>query len=100
MCLPLKTISHIPLNVNSLSFLTLGDCSSFYNIVPNPEVSSTLYLIIVECYSSSIVNDSAVHGFELFLDRTKPTQDEAEENPCNFGLYNPSKMMILDVVIL
>ena len=45
MCLPLKTLSHFPLNVGFLSFLTLCDCSSFHNLVPNPEVSSSHHLI-------------------------------------------------------
>ena len=44
MYLPLKTLSHFPLNVGFL-FLTAGDCSSFHNIVPNPEVSSSHHLI-------------------------------------------------------
>ena len=41
---------------------------------------------------SSIVNNSAFHCFEHFLDHTKPTQSENWAKFCNFDLYNPSRI--------
>ena len=91
MYFPLKTLfSHFPLNVNFLSFLTLGDWSSFHNIVPNPEISSS---------------------------HTRPTRSEAEQNPVILTCTNlpgshlkaihsliitldPSNVEILEIVIL
>ena len=99
MCLPLKTLSHFPLNVGFLSFLTLSDWSPFHNIVPDPEVLQT----------SSIVKNLSVHCFEQFLGRTKSKQSEAEQilpgshlKACRLlkiGL-DPIWREILDVVIL
>ena len=51
MCLPLKTLSHFPLNVGFVSSLTLRNWSSFHNIVPGPEVSSSHHLINMKFHS-------------------------------------------------
>ena len=52
MCLPLKTLSHFPLNAGFVSFLTLGNLSSFHNIVSDSEVSISHHLIIVKFHCS------------------------------------------------
>ena len=62
---------------------------------------------------SSIVNNSAVYSFKLFLDRTRPTQSEAEKNPViltcaiiprshlnAFHSLSISNVEILDIVML
>ena len=67
MCLPLKTLLHFPLNAGFVSVMTLCNWSSFHNIVSDSEVSISHHLINVEfCVQR--------------LDRTKPTQSEAEQN--------------------
>ena len=80
MCLPLQTLSHLPLNVGFLSFLTLGDCSS---------LSTTSFRTWSFDFSSSdqyevlqtilILTNSVVHCFWQFLGRTKSRQSEAEQ---------------------
>ena len=44
------SLSHFPLQVGFLSLLTLGDCSSFHNFVPNPEVSTSHHLTNLKFY--------------------------------------------------
>ena len=50
MCFPLNTLSHFPLYVGFLSFLTLGDWSSFHNFASDSEVSSSHHLINMMFY--------------------------------------------------
>ena len=77
----------------SPSFLTLGDWSSFPNIVPNSEVWSSHYVINMKFHSGlQIVNHLSFQCFEQFLDGTEPNQSEAETESCNFDLYNPSRV--------
>ena len=47
----LKTVSHFPLNLGFVSFLTLGDCSSSHNFVMDSEVSSSHHLTNMKFYS-------------------------------------------------
>ena len=82
MCLPLKTLSHFPLNVGFLSLLTLGDCSTLHNFASDSEVSSSHHLIKIKVLQTfAIVNNLSVRCFERFLGRTKPRQSEAEQSP-------------------
>ena len=58
-----RTLSHFPLNVGFISFLTLGDWSSFHNFAPNPEVSSFRLCSIwsfYSCLQSQIIRLSIV----------------------------------------
>ena len=82
MCLPLKTLSHFPLNIGFPSFfdswwlllspqLRSGLWSSEFSSSDQYEVLQTF----------SIVNNLSVHCFGQFLSRTKPRQSEAEQSP-------------------
>ena len=74
--------------------MTLGDQSSFHHIVPNPggfEFSSSDQYEVLQL--SSIVNSSAFHYFEQFLDHTKPTQSEVEQYSAIFDLYSPTRII-------
>ena len=93
MCFPLNTLSHFALHGGFLSFLTLGDWSSFHNFASDSEVSSSHHLINMKFYRSSVVNNLSVHLFRRFLDRTKPRRSEAEQESSNFDVYNPSKII-------
>ena len=81
MCFPLKTLSHLPLNVGFVSFLTLGNCSSFHNIVSDSEISISHHLIIMKFNFSFLIADRSVfHRFEQPLEHTRPSQTEVEQN--------------------
>ena len=49
-CFPLKAVTHFPLNVGFLSFLTPGYCSSINHFAPGSEVSSSHLLINTKSY--------------------------------------------------
>ena len=81
MCLPLKTLSLSP--QRRISFLF--DC---WWLILFPQHRSRLWSFEFSSFDqhevlqlSSIVNYSAVHCFKQFLDRIKPRQCEAEQNP-------------------
>ena len=50
ICFPLIALSHFPLNVGFLSFLTLGYCSFLHDFVSDSEVSSSHRLINLKSY--------------------------------------------------
>ena len=93
MCLPLKTLSPFPLNVGVLSFLTLGDCSPFHNIVLDSEVSSSHHLINMKFYSCLLLLIVRLHASRRFLIHTKPSQSEVGTEFSNFDLYNSSRII-------
>ena len=83
MCLPLKT----PLNVGFLSFLTLGNWSSFHNIAPNPDVWSSHHLINVKFYTCLqlwIINSASFLCFQSFSWSYKAITIKNWAEFCNF----------------
>ena len=81
MCFPLKTLSHLPLNVGFVSFLTLGNWSSFHTIVSDSEISISHHLIIMKFNFSFLIADRSVfHRFEQPLEHKRPSQSEVEQN--------------------
>ena len=82
MCLPLKTRSSFPLYLGFLSFLTLGDYSTFRNLAPDSEVSSSHHLINMKFYRrlQSKITCLLIVSNGLF-NRTMPRQSEAEQSP-------------------
>ena len=92
MCLPLKTLSHFPLNVGFLSFLTLGDWSSFHNIAL--ETLKFRVLIIWSIWSFTAVFNCEQFGFPLFRAVSwsyKANTVWSWAEFCSFDLYNPSR---------
>ena len=92
VCLPLGT----PLHVGFLSFLTLGNWSSFHNIAPNPDVWSSHHLINMKFYSCLqlwIINSASFLCFQSLSWSYKAITIKNWAAFCNFDLYNPSKFI-------
>ena len=91
---------HVPSTENTLTLSSERMLSFLFDswwLILGPQHRSGLWSL--EFWSSdqyvlqlsSIVNHSAFHYLEQFLDRTKPRQSEIES--CNFDLFNPCRII-------
>ena len=81
MCLPLKTLSHFPVDIGFVFFLTLGDCTLFpqnRSGLWNFDLSSSDQYEVSLQYS--IVDSSVSHCFDQVPDHAMPSQSEVERN--------------------